>query len=79
MSAIILPGFRPGKVLPQVATIHSPAAGKRQRTAALQNLAGMGSTYEFACVLECGCPLPLWLFGAITAQYLQSHPRAGAT
>ena len=47
---------------------------KRQRTAALQNLAEASCCVARASVLECGCPLPLSLEPLSADRTLQSHP-----
>src|SRR5438552_5320548 len=38
-----------------------PPNPKRQRTAALQDLADFRALLNARRVLECGCPLPLWI------------------
>src|ERR1051326_2966782 len=46
---------------------------KRQRTAALQNLAELDAAAISRSVLECGCPLPLSRAIALADRHFQSH------
>src|SRR4051812_12973654 len=44
---------------------HGPSKPKRQRTAALQDASRVLARAEIRQVLECGSPLPLWLWERI--------------